>query len=460
MKSYKMKLEFFFQILKTKNYFVLSNFNKYFKSNKTFFLIILFLNYPSFNSQASGQSNQWMHINTINSNLPGSTIYDITQDKDGFIWVATNNGFAKYIGNYQWLVFHNPKAPFSDVCFCIKAQDSIIWVGTGWGLIRYCNGQMTVYDPSNSSLPDYYIYSLETENNLLWIGTGGYGACKFDGNTFTNYSYSNSGNMPLGNIWSIAIDQFGQKWFSCMDDRPTNTRPGAIVKYDGTSWTLFDTTNSGLQTHPTEISIDVNDNKWISSVGEGLVMYDNVSWSIYDTSTVSSQAFFGFSKVAFDANNNKWLTAQNGFCKYDNLLWTFFDSTNVPFNEIGYSIKIFIDINSNKWIGTISKGILIYNENGVTLTSIDKIEKPSFLNIGSNPSNGNTHVKFNIEKNSNVKIFISDYTGKRLLIIFDEFVKPGIYSIPLNLSMLPSGIYTCIMYSDDSNTSIKLIIIH
>ena len=460
MKKDKLNSKFLFQIINIKDYFFLIKRYKYFKSYSTLFLILFFLNYPFFNSRASGQSNQWMLINNINSNLPGSRIYDITQDNEGFVWVATNDGFAKYIGNNQWLVFHNPKAPFNDVCFCIKAQDSIVWIGTGWGLIRYCNGQMTVYDPSNSNLPDYYIYSLETENNLLWIGTGGYGVSKFDGNTFTNYSYSNTGNMPLGNIWSIAVDQDGSKWISCIDARPTNNRPGAIVKYDGTSWTIFDTTNSGLQTHPIEISIDVNDNKWITSVAEGLVMYDNVSWNIYDTNTVSNQAFFGFSKVAFDANNNKWLTARNGFCKYDNLLWTFFDSTNVPFNEIGYSANIFIDINNNKWIGTISKGILIYNENGVTLTSIDKIEKQLLLNVEPNPSNGNTNIKFITEKASHVKVFISDHTGKKLQVLKDEFIKPGLYSIPLNLSMHPSGIYFCNLFSENVFTSVKLIIIH
>ncbi len=101
MKKDKLNSKFLFQIINTKYYFFIINLYKYFKSYKALYLILLFLNYPSFISQALGQSNQWILINTINSNLPGSTIYDITQDKDGFIWVATNDGFAKYIGNYQ-----------------------------------------------------------------------------------------------------------------------------------------------------------------------------------------------------------------------------------------------------------------------------------------------------------------------------------------------------------------------
>lgn len=34
----------------------------------------------------------------IKDGLPSTTVYDITQDKDGFIWLATENGLSKFDG--------------------------------------------------------------------------------------------------------------------------------------------------------------------------------------------------------------------------------------------------------------------------------------------------------------------------------------------------------------------------
>ena len=430
---------------------------KYFNCLYKFIIFFTLFNVYFFSFSAFGQSPQWVHIDTINSNLPYRSVNEITQDNEGFIWVTTDNGFAKYLGNYQWQVFHNPMATVPpDLCGSIVAQDSIIWVGTIRGLVRYCNGQITVFDPSNSNLPSY-IYSLAVENNDLWIGTGDYGVYKYNGNTFRNYSYFNTGNMPLGNIWSIAIDQFGQKWFSCIDARSGFSGP-TIVKFDNVNWTLFDTSNSGLQTYPIEISIDAMDHKWITSNGNPIVVYDNLNWITYDSILVGSPVTFHSGRVAIDDNDNKWITINGGLCKYDNSSWTFFDTSNVPFpTQIKSSRNIFVDNMNNKWIGTGSKGILIYNENGVRLTDISEVNNSSSSIVYPNPSTDVINLEFTLHHSTSIQYSISDLKGKNIYSSIGEVKAPGKYKTTVPLK-LPSGVYLLSLRTDENLISRKIVI--
>ena len=61
------------------------------KHNLFLFLLLLI---PLF---SNSQDFNYVNYNTRDG-LPGSTVYDMTQDKDGFIWFATDNGLSRYDG--------------------------------------------------------------------------------------------------------------------------------------------------------------------------------------------------------------------------------------------------------------------------------------------------------------------------------------------------------------------------
>ena len=70
-----------------------------------------------------------------------------------------------------------------------------------------------------------------------WIGTWNGGLAKFDGTNWTVYNTSNSG-LPDNAVCCIAIDGSGNKWIGTYD--------GGLAKFDGTNWTVYNTSNSGL----------------------------------------------------------------------------------------------------------------------------------------------------------------------------------------------------------------------
>ena len=51
-----------------------------------------------------------------------------------------------------------------------------------------------------------------------WFGTDNGGVAKFDDINWTVYTTSNSG-LPENDVFSIAIDAEGNKWFGTLDER-------------------------------------------------------------------------------------------------------------------------------------------------------------------------------------------------------------------------------------------------
>lgn len=404
----------------------------------------------------------WMLIDTSNSNLPDNNITDLTQSPDGAIWVSTYQGFAKYLGQNQWLTFHNPNVTFDDVCLAIKAQDSIIWVATVHGLVRYCNGNISVFDPSNSNLP-HYILSLEVENNLLWIGTLDFGVFKYDGITFTNYSYANTGNMPLGNVDYIAVDQFGVKWFSCMDARPPGPNAHALVSYDNFSWTLFDTSNSGIKRYSYGVSIDSLNIKWITDIEGHVVKFDNISWTTFDSSNISYHPIFKSARVAFDHLGNKWVSTSKGFAKYDDSSWSFYDSSNSQYPSVMiYSRPIYVDDANNKLIGTNGKGLLIFNENGILLSTkeLELNKKNIFFN--GHFINEKFTAKIFTTKQMLCNVFILDISGQVINSVLKKNNSDRLYSISLEVdfSEFKNGVYFLVVQTLYESSAFKIIYVN
>ncbi len=90
----------------------------------------------------------------------------------------------------------------------------------------------------------------------------------------------------------------------------------------------------------------------------------------FDSSNIPYNPFFKSARVAFDHFGNKWMSTSHGLAMYNDLSWSFYDSSNSPFpNEIIYTGTIYIDSRNNKFIETNGKGLLIFNENGIDVST-------------------------------------------------------------------------------------------
>jgi hypothetical protein len=158
-------------------------------------------------------------------------------------------------------------------------------------------------------------------NNIVWIASPE-GLLKYDGTTFTYYNTANSG-LPHNNVTALDFDSFGNIWVATQ---------GGLVKYDGVNWTIYDRYNSPLSCdNLTGVVIDSSNNIYISTTriywvnphiqATGLVKFDGVNWTIFNSQNSGKPDNIpgneDINYLAIDASGKIWMATESGVGVYD-----------------------------------------------------------------------------------------------------------------------------------------------
>src|SRR5437588_10460397 len=70
--------------------------------------------------------------------LPQDTIRAITQTRDGYLWLGTDEGLARFDG-YEFVVFNKAHGdlPDNSITALAASGDGTLWIGTQTGLVEH-----------------------------------------------------------------------------------------------------------------------------------------------------------------------------------------------------------------------------------------------------------------------------------------------------------------------------------
>ena len=109
----------------------------------------------------------------VQDGLPEDTVQALAQSRDGFLWVGTTGGLARFDGS-NFTVFDQNSTPGfqANSIFCIlPARDGSLWLGSeGSGLLHYTHGDLERYGAAQG-LADGFVRSILEDAGILWIGT-------------------------------------------------------------------------------------------------------------------------------------------------------------------------------------------------------------------------------------------------------------------------------------------------
>src|ERR1035437_1549748 len=96
------------------------------------FIILFFSPMLQAQVQTHPENTKFKHL-TVNDGLSDNTVSAILQDKEGFMWLGTNDGLNKYDG-YKFTIYrHNPGDTNSigaGLIGCIyEDKEGLIWIG-------------------------------------------------------------------------------------------------------------------------------------------------------------------------------------------------------------------------------------------------------------------------------------------------------------------------------------------
>ncbi len=120
---------------------------------------------------------------SVPEGLPSPNIRSLLEDERGRLWIGTNNGLAVYDGRRIEIPADLGGLPRSAVWAAERDRAGRLWFGTERGLLLFDGHGMRGFSRADG-LADDYVYSLHAaRDGALWIGSRGAGAarCEPDG---------------------------------------------------------------------------------------------------------------------------------------------------------------------------------------------------------------------------------------------------------------------------------------
>ena len=245
------------------------------------------------------QNDQWQ----TEQGLPQSTVQAMTATRDGYLWVGTLDGLARFdgvgftvfdaravpalgsgsvIGLMQdsddnlWIgrtgaavIYRNGRftVAFGDEvtegaavwAFC-QAKDGAVWAATYNGLVRWDKGKTRVFKKADG-LPTDRLRSLALDpDGTLWIGTTGGGLVSYAEGRFVVRGPATG--FPHLEVRAVVADPAGGVWAA--------TAGGGLARLIGGTTTAY-TVTDGLPTNQlSALAIDAHGSLWIGTWGAGI----------------------------------------------------------------------------------------------------------------------------------------------------------------------------------------------
>ncbi|HEX9000510.1 MAG TPA: two-component regulator propeller domain-containing protein [Blastocatellia bacterium] len=108
---------------------------------------------------------------TVNDGLPQNAINAIIQTRDGYLWVATNDGLARFDG-VRFTVFNHGNMPGiggNRFASLYEDREGTLWAGSEGTLIRYRDGVFVSYTVKDGVPEDEIARIEEDERGGLWV---------------------------------------------------------------------------------------------------------------------------------------------------------------------------------------------------------------------------------------------------------------------------------------------------
>lgn len=318
------------------------------------------------------------------NSISGIFIWDIAQDRNGNIWIGTNNGgLSKY--NPQLDKFTNYQHSSTD-CKSLRSnyvrsvlvdKDDNVWVGTyggGLNLLDKTTNKFTCFlmDTAKAgSLANNVIASLyQDSKDRIWVGTeGGLHLFNPSDSTFTLYAHDFDDVYSLSHnqIDAVLEDTTGTLWIG--------TKNG-LNKFDETKQRFIrimanESIDNALSHNLiTSLYIDRTGLIWIGTDGGGITKFNpytsNFEKIMHQSENPSSLSINLVRKVFEDDLGIVWVATNGGginklnpsLKKFNHIKYESHNTAGLNHNVIRSFYK---DHHNRLWIGTVGGGINILN---------------------------------------------------------------------------------------------------
>ncbi len=275
----------------------------------------------------------------VEEGLPQSTAQAILQSREGYLWIATQEGLARFDG-VRFVVFNKKNTPsiHEDFFTCLAEDPSgVLWAGSLGGLVRYSSGSFRGFT-TQDGLPGNDVRALAIDQTgRVWAGTRT-GLARFADGHFQTLDAA--GQAGLSHVQALAASRGGGVWVG--SDRGLTRLEGdarlrieglqeesvLCLREDGDGALLIGTRQGGLYRvqdavaarvapaaalgrHPVfAVLRDRAGTLWVGTVGGGLLRWNGSVFSSFEIE--GGEGENGVRTLLEDRQGSLWISTVTG----------------------------------------------------------------------------------------------------------------------------------------------------
>lgn len=235
--------------------------------------------------------------------LPQSHVKAVIHARDGYLWVGTKAGLARFDG-VRFTVFDD-RVPGQlregEVWALLEDRDGALWIGTfGGGLSHYQDGRFTTYTRADGLAGDFVTSLEQCGNGDVWIGTDTGLSRRSRGELS---SYSRKDGLPTDRVTALYCDAEGVLWIG--------TSQGLSSFAEG----RFTNTPLGFQgeTRVTAIVPDGGKGLWLGRFPGGVTHFESGAVTHYGREEGLTHESVG--DLWRDRHGTLWIATGDGLCR-------------------------------------------------------------------------------------------------------------------------------------------------
>ncbi len=281
---------------------------------------------------------------TDSSNIPQNSVLSMAQTRDGYLWIGTYEGLARFDG-LHFTVFNKSNTPEiqnNGMMVMAEGADGALWIGTPNGLLCRRGGTFRNFTVNDGLSSDFILALALDGQGALWVGTT-QGLNRYEHGIFTSFSVK---------------DGLEQDYISALCAGPDKTM------WIGTSAGLF-SCRSGIFSHYAlpngksgntvwSLCAGRGDVLWIGTAGGGLIRFSGGTFHAY--SQRDGLSGNEIRVIYEDGNGILWIgTGSNGLNRFDGHVFSHLERQSGLSND---SVRALVeDKEGSLWIGTYGGGL-------------------------------------------------------------------------------------------------------
>lgn len=271
--------------------------------------------------------------------LPQNTVQAITRTRDGYLWLGTLAGAARFDGMH-FSIFDNANTNAikgSYITALLEDRQGTLWLTSdNGGLVRYHDGQFSLYNTQDGLPSDMTKSLLEDREGSLWVGAEG-GLVRFKEGQFTTYTTREG--LPPGQASALIEDPDGSLWIGT---------GGGVAQFKDNRFTVYTTRDGLAHNYVRSLCRDASGTLWVGT-NNGLSRFQNHSLS--STGLPDSLMHVSIPALYQDREGYVWIgTLGNGLfrCK-DNRFERYTTKEGLPGDRV---VAIYQEPEGDIWVGT------------------------------------------------------------------------------------------------------------